>query len=354
MVAALELIAHLLDVVRDPLLELDELLQRVARRALVATKQAQHLLHLGDGLTEFVFLGQEGVGVPLGPAHLLDGLGGELSELGHLVGGVLEDAGVGQPGADLLREHLFGQFARLLGDLAPCLFGFDRQALRGLFGLFQPGAQRFGFGFRGGVGLGGGAGASLRLRPEGCDFRPRIPHLVLMLPLGRPHLVLAGARHALQFLHQTADLADVALRRLRRGRTVRPRAVLRRERGERLAVRLARLHSADDRQPGGQVGGQGVLLGFRQRIVDQAEERGARAADGRGDGVGLHEDALAAELEQIPVPGQRRSCHEEVGLQLALPAGEDAARVPEEDLRVPPAARHDLGQLHHRLVRGVG
>ena len=79
LVAFLEFIADLLDVLREALLEGDDFRQGLSSGAQIAAEQLEHLLHLWDGLAEFVLFSEEGVGVALGLADLLDGLCGELA-----------------------------------------------------------------------------------------------------------------------------------------------------------------------------------------------------------------------------------------------------------------------------------
>ena len=82
-----------------------------------------------------MFFGEEGIGVALGLTDLLDGLRGELAQLGHFFGGGLQGARVGQPRTNLLGEEFFGDFTCLLGYVLAGAIQFAAQS--GDFGFFR-------------------------------------------------------------------------------------------------------------------------------------------------------------------------------------------------------------------------
>ena len=85
LVALFQFVADLLDVLGDALFQRGHFRQRLHRGPLVAAEELEHFLHLRDGLTELVFLRQEGVGVPLRLADFLHRLRGELAEFGDFL-----------------------------------------------------------------------------------------------------------------------------------------------------------------------------------------------------------------------------------------------------------------------------
>ena len=82
-----------------------------------------------------MLLGEEGVGVALGLADFLDGLRGELAQLGHFFGGGLQGARIGQPRTNLFGEEFFGDLASLLRYVLAGTIQFAAQA--GDFDFFR-------------------------------------------------------------------------------------------------------------------------------------------------------------------------------------------------------------------------
>ena len=139
----------------DAFLQGDDFGQGLAGGAQVATQELEHLLHLRDGLAQLMFLRQEGVGVALGLADLLDGLGGQLAQLGHFLGSGFQRAGVSQPGADFFGQQFLGDLAGLLRHVFAGAFEFAAESRHFGFLVGQLGLQDLQGGRLGGGLLGG-------------------------------------------------------------------------------------------------------------------------------------------------------------------------------------------------------
>ena len=120
---------------REALLEGDDFWQGLPGGPQVTAEQLEHLLHLRDGLAEFMLLGEKGISVALGLADLLDGLRGELAELGHFFRSGFQGARVGQPRTDLLGEEFFSNLAGLFSHVFAGTIQLATQA--GNFGFFR-------------------------------------------------------------------------------------------------------------------------------------------------------------------------------------------------------------------------
>ena len=139
-----------------------------------------------------MLLGEEGVGVALGLADLLDGLRGELAQLGHFFGGGLQGARVGQPRANLLGEEFLGDLPRLLRHVFAGSVEFAAQAsdfgfFRGQLGLQgdDVGVERRGL-------LGGFLGLAAGVLARLADLGILRLEFVGMLAADRAAFVFAG------------------------------------------------------------------------------------------------------------------------------------------------------------------
>ena len=328
--------AHLVDVLGDPGLQFHEGLHGLARLALVPEDQLAHLLHLRERLPELVLLGQEGVGVALHLAGLLDLLRGQLADLGDLLGGGAQAAGVGQPRAHFLREQLLGDLPGAAGDLLAALFQLAPQP-RGL--LLEPRDLRLG-----GEQVRVERRAGLRLRDallgerglEGVDL------LGVVAALGR-QFPLARAQHPLELLLQLLGRAVLLLLvglvprgRRRFGPDLHEQVV------ERLSVRggldgLARLGALRE-----DLGGHRILLPFRRGGADQAEEGDSRTAQDRDGLLDVREEGFLGGDGGEAGPRQVLDHVRRVRREVADARLQQPLRVVEELVLVVPAAFEPL------------
>ena len=234
-----------------------------------------------------MFLGEEWVGVALGLADLLDGLRGELAELGHFFGGGLQGARVGQPRTDLLREEFFSDFAGLFGHVFAGTIQLATQA--GNFGFFrrQLGIQ----GHDVCVERGGLLGRFLRLA---CGILAGLANLSVlcfkfigMLAADLAAFVFTRGFTLGEFLQQSSHGLAGGVEGLDGVERFffRRTPELGHGRLPCFGFRLVGLRFGVGQQAGEEVRGQGGVLLFGLIIPEHAEKRGARAADGAGEFV---------------------------------------------------------------------